>query len=208
MSGKKAGLTRRAFVARGSLYGAGVLVGLGTPRPLAAKAAAESSTPVVLTPSEWSIVEAVTARIIPTDHEPGAREANCVNFIDKAIANEDAAAVPLYKGGVAALDGVAQTRFGKGFAELEAPKQDEILADLESGRAAEWALAEQLPSPVFFETLRVHTIVAFLADPSYGGNRDFAGWRVAGYPGPRHRRGGYTPEQVEGKAPIIPIWER
>jgi len=31
---------------------------------------------------------------------------------------------------------------------------------------------------------------------------------VAGYPGPRHRRGGYTPEQVEGREPVLAIWEK
>ena len=184
-----------------------MLVGLNVPRPLAAEAAAKDATPVVLNATEWKTLEAVTARIIPTDHEPGALEANCVNFIDKALANEDAAAVPLYKGGLAVLNGIATSRFVKPFAALDGAQQDLILADLEAGRAAEWTIGDQLPSPVFFETLRVHTIVGFLADPSYGGNRDFSGWRVAGYPGPRHRRGGFTPDQVEGKAPIIPVWE-
>ena len=200
-------VNRREFVRRSSLYGAGVLVGLNVPRPLAAEAAAKDATPVVLNATEWKTLEAVTARIIPTDHEPGALEANCVNFIDKALANEDSAAVPLYKGGLAVLNGIATSRFVKSFAALDGAQQDSILADLEAGRAAEWTIGDQLPSPVFFETLRVHTIVGFLADPSYGGNRDFSGWRVAGDPGPRHRRGGFTPDQVEGKAPIIPVWE-
>lgn len=202
------GLTRRAFVKTGSLYGAGFVLSLHTSRPAAAKAAAESATPVLLTPDEWKTLEAVTARIIPTDHQPGAREANCVNFIDKAIANEDAAALPLYKGGLAALDGVAQARFGADFVSLSEEEQDAILSDLEKDKASEWAIGAQLPASLFFETVRIHTLVGFLADPSYGGNYDFAGWRVAGYPGPRHRRGGFTPEQVEGKAPIVPIWER
>ncbi len=205
---RQAGLDRRTFLQRGGIYGAGVLVALHLPRPDAARAAAASQSPVVLTPAEWATLEAATARIIPTDHEPGAKEAGCVNFIDKALANEDAAATPLYKGGLAALDGVARARHGAGFASLEASQQDAILADLEKGAASEWALGDRLPQPVFFETLRVHTIVGFLADPSYGGNADFAGWRVAGYPGPRHRRGGFTPEQVEGRAPVVPIWER
>jgi gluconate 2-dehydrogenase gamma chain len=205
---RQAGLDRRAFLQRGGLYGAGLLVALNLPRPDAARAASESTKPVVLTEAEWATLEAATARIIPTDHEPGAKEANCVNFIDKALANEDAAAVPLYKGGLAGLDGVAKARHAKAFAALDPAEQDAILRDLEKGQAPEWALGEQLPSTMFFETLRVHTIVGFLADPSYGGNADFAGWRVAGYPGPRHRRGGFTPEQVEGKAPVVPIWER
>lgn len=201
------GLDRRAFLQRGGIYGAGLLVALNLPRPDAARAAAESTKPAVLTEAEWMALEAATARIIPTDHEPGAKEANCVNFIDKALANEDAAAVPLYESGLAGLDAVAKARHRKAFAALDPAKQDAILGDLEKGRAGEWPFGEQLPSPMFFETLRVHTIVGFLADPSYGGNANFAGWRVAGYPGPRHRRGGFTPEQVEGKAPVVPIWE-
>ena len=200
-------MNRRDFVHRTGLYGVGVLAGLHLPRPDAARAAAESSAPAVLSTFEWKTLEALTARVIPTDHQPGAREAHCVNFIDKALANEDAAAVPLYKGGLAALDGIAVARSKKSFADLEATQQDAILRDVDAGTAAEWIL-EQLPSPVFFETARQHTIIAFLADPSYGGNRDYAGWKVSGYPGPRHRRGGFTPAQVEGSEPIVPIWDR
>lgn len=201
------GLSRREFLERSSLYGAGVIAGLSIPRPLAARAAAENPRPVVLSVAEWATVEAITARLIPTDHEPGAREANCVNFIDKALANEDAAAVPLYKSGLAAVDGVAMKRFGATFVALDEAQQDLVLASLERGDATEWTIGDQLPAPVFFETLRAHTIIGFLADPAYGGNRDFAGWRVAGYPGPRHRRGGYTPEQVEGRAAVDPVWK-
>jgi len=200
-------MNRRDFVRRTGLYGVGVLAGLHLPRPDAARAAAESSAPAVLSTGEWSCLEALTARVIPTDHQPGASEAHCVNFIDKALAHEDAAALPLYRGGLAALDGVAIARSEKPFADLEAEQQDAILRDVDAGTAAEWTL-EQLPSPLFFETARQHTIIAFLADPSYGGNRDYVGWKVSGYPGPRHRRGGFTPAQVEGSKPIVPIWDR
>ncbi|MCZ6674612.1 MAG: hypothetical protein O7C75_16915 [Verrucomicrobia bacterium] len=41
-----------------------------------------------------------------------------------------------------------------------------------------------------------------------GGNRDYAGWKVVGYPGPRHQAGGYTPGQMVGEEPIRPIWEQ
>jgi gluconate 2-dehydrogenase gamma chain len=54
--------------------------------------------------------------------------------------------------------------------------------------------------------VRAHTVIGFLADPKYGGNRDFAGWRVSGYPGPRHHRGGYTAEQMAGTAPVQTVW--
>jgi hypothetical protein len=201
------GLSRRRFLRDGTLWGAGVWLATGLSRPETARAAATSTTPEVLSDGEWSTVEAITARILPTDHEPGAREANCVNFIDKALAREDAVARPLYQLGVAGTDAVAAKRFGKAFAALEAAEQDAVLAALESGDAPGWPTDAPVPAAEFFETIRVHTIIAFLADPKYGGNRDYTGWRVSGYPGPRHRRGGYTPAQVEGREPIDPIWK-
>jgi len=31
-----------------------------------------------------------------------------------------------------------------------------------------------------------NTQEGYLADPMYGGNRDFAGWKLIGFPGPRY----------------------
>lgn len=196
-------INRRDFLYASGLCVAGTLAGLQLPRPNAARAAAATSEPAVLNELEWRTLDAITGRIIPTDHEPGAREANCVNFIDKALAHEDSAAKPLYAGGLAAITAIAKKRHGVEFEALEAAQQDAILHDLETGSAKDWPLPD-LPSQMFFETVRLHTIVAFLADPSYGGNKDYSGWRVAGYPGPR--REGFTPEQMIGVAPIEPVW--
>jgi gluconate 2-dehydrogenase gamma chain len=51
---------------------------------------------------------------------------------------------------------------------------------LEQGKAAgfTWPTAQS-----FFETLRTHTMEGMFADPIYGGNKDFAGWRLVGFPG-------------------------
>jgi len=201
-----AGLSRRDFLVRGSMYGGGLWIAANLPRPKAARAAQASREPVVLSPHEWSTVEAVTARIIPTDEQPGAREADCVNFIDKALANEDEAAVPLYQLGVGGVDAAARKRFERSFVELEPGQQDAVLASLESGEAPGWPDGP-VPAQIFFETVRAHTIIGFLADPKYGGNRDYAGWRVTGYPGPRHHLGGYSADQMLGKAPVRPVWE-
>jgi gluconate 2-dehydrogenase gamma chain len=54
--------------------------------------------------------------------------------------------------------------------------------------------------------VRAHTIMGFLADPKYGGNRDYAGWKIAGYPGGGHHLGGYSPEQLMGRAKIKAAW--
>jgi len=200
-----ADISRRDFFARTFAYGGAVWAFVNLPRPRALEAAAESAKPLVLTGNDWKTVEAITARIIPTDEVPGAIEAGCVYFIDKALANEDAALKPLYRSGLAGIDAVSRARFGKTFTELAAKEQDEVLADLESGKAKGWPRGE-VGSQQFFETVRMHTIWGFLADPRYGGNRDYVGWKVVGYPGPRHHQGGYTPEQMLGKAKIKTIW--
>lgn len=95
--------------------------------------------------------------------------------------------------------------YGGAFVELAPDQQDAVLIAIEAGDAAAWP-AEGGSAPEFFETVRTHTIIGFLADPKYGGNRDHAGWKVVGYPGPRHPAGGYTPEQMVGLQPIRPIW--
>jgi len=197
--------TRRDFLRDTTLYGGGLWISLQLPRPNAARAAAESGEPAVLTPTEWATIEAITGRIIPTDAEPGAIEARCVNFIDKALANEDAQARPLYALGVAGTQAAARARFGRPFVKLAPAEQDELLALLEADRAPGWPDGP-VASAAFFATVRAHTIIGFLADPKYGGNHDFVGWKVVGYPGPRHHVGGYTPDQMLGRAKIKTVW--
>ena len=55
-----------------------------------------------------------------------------------------------------------------------------MIAALEDGKATgfQWPTAR-----AFFETLRTHTMEGMFADPVYGGNKDFAGWRLVGFPG-------------------------
>ncbi len=198
-------MDRREFVGKSALYGTTFWLLSNVPRPNTLRAAAGSTEALVFSEEEWRTVEAITGRIIPTDHEPGAIEANCVNFIDKALANEDAKLLPTYREGLPALDRVAVERFGATFVELEPERQDQVLAVIESGQVSGWSPASVM-SEEFFETVRSHTIIGFLADPKYGGNRDHAGWKVVGYPGPRHDVGGYTPAQMVGEERIRTIW--
>jgi gluconate 2-dehydrogenase gamma chain len=196
-------LSRRQLLTRGLWLGGAAALQVQLPRALAAAAASKS--PEVLSTREWKIVEAITARLIPTDHEPGAVEAGCVNFIDKALANEDTDHRPLYRDGLRGLDAVARAHAGKPFVALPPAQQDAVLAALEDGKAAGWSEATPRPEE-FFEQVWQHTIWGFLADPKYGGNRNFAGWRVLGYPGGRHLLGGYTPQQMAGSAKVEAAW--
>jgi gluconate 2-dehydrogenase gamma chain len=198
-------LSRREFFLHSGLYGGSLWMLLNMPRPRAVRAAQESTLREVLDEAQWKTVEAMTGRIIPTDHEPGAIEAGCVNFIDKALAHEDAKAKPLYERGLVALDLVAKKKFGKPFVELEPKEQDELLAALESGKADGWP-SGGVSAAEFFATVRAHTVIGFLADPKYGGNRGYAGWKVVGYPGGGHHMGGYSPAQMIGKEKIKTAW--
>ena len=198
-------LSRREFFLQSTLYGGSLWLLLNTPRPRALQAAQESTRREVFDAAQWKTVEAITGRIIPTDHEPGAIEANCVNFIDKALAHEDGKMKPIYDQGLAGLDLVSKQRFAKPFVDLAPEQQDEILATLESGKAEGWPPGD-VAAAEFFATVRTHTIVGFLADPKYGGNRSYAGWKVLGYPGGGHHLGGYSPAQMIGKEKIKTVW--
>lgn len=199
-------ITRRDFLLRSAVYGGTVLVALNVPRPQALAAAAASDKPLALTPAQWKLVEAIAARIIPSDDEPGATEAGVVNFIDKALAHEDKALLPVYRTGLPGVDEVAKKKFQKAFTELAPAEQDDVLAALESGKADGWPTGG-VGAADFFAAIRSHTVFGFLCDPSYGGNRDYAGWKVVGYPGRQHHRGGYTKDQMLGKEPIVPVWK-
>jgi gluconate 2-dehydrogenase gamma chain len=199
-------ITRRNFLLQSALYGGTLWAAVNLPRPRALAAAVASSKPVVLSDAEWKLVEAITARIIPTDDEPGAVEAGIVNFVDKALANEDKALAPVYTSGLVGVEAVAKRRFAKPFVELGAAEQDEILAALDGGKAAGWPKGP-VGSAAFFAAVCAHSVFGFLCDPVYGGNRDYAGWKVVGYPGRQHHRGGYTKEQMLGKEPIVPVWK-
>jgi gluconate 2-dehydrogenase gamma chain len=136
--------------------------------------ALERYAPVALTSAELTTLKAAIARLIPRDDlGPGAVEAGVFVFIDRALAGDNAAALPLVQGGLAALDEAAGAG---GFAGLAAERQDDLLARAEAGRLA------GAPDG-FFAVLLEQTRRGMFGDPIHGGNRDFVGWDLIGYPG-------------------------
>jgi hypothetical protein len=121
------------------------------------------------TPEQAAQIEAVTAQIIPTDETPGAREARCVYFIDRALSTFARTSQPAYTQGLQDL--LAQTRqISPGtatFAALTAPQQIEVLTAMEK-------------TP-FFAAVRTHTVIGFFSSPVHGGNHDKVGWQLIGY---------------------------
>lgn len=116
----------------------------------------DDSGAVFFTPHEWDTIDAVTARIYPTDHQPGAREADVVRFIDRYLSGIDyvfanatgsgflrmsgkladawrariGVMQEKYRAGVRELDALAHKHFGQDFKLLAPHQQDAVLEEL------------------------------------------------------------------------------
>lgn len=91
-------------------------------------------------------VDAMAARIIPSDDSgPGAREAEVVVYIDRALAGFYADLQTLYRRGVRELNRFCQDRHGAPFSELREADQDAVLASMDP--FAESAAAQERTDP-------------------------------------------------------------
>jgi len=191
---KKSGVSRRDLLKRAGMAGAAMTIpltpvsdnGATAAPPAAVEAVAQAAArrePIEnLTAAEADLLEAICARIIPTDDNgPGAREARAAHFIDRALGGALAASKPAYTAGFAALDRYSRSSRGKPFLELSERDMDSVLIDVETGAATGFT-----GSPAaFFAMVRTHTLQGTFGDPFYGGNANFVGWDLIGYPGVR-----------------------
>ena len=150
-----------------------------------------------------AMVAAFAERLMPgAPGQAGARDANVVNYIDLALAGAYADQQDFYRRGLAQLDAYCRKTLNQPFVKLGAAQQDEVIGALEQGKASEFTFPT---AQVFFNTLRTHTMEGMFADPVYGGNKDFAGWLLVGFPGAQPL---FSPADMQSKdafagAPII-----
>ncbi len=112
-------------------------------------------------------VEAIAARIFPTDETPGAREAGVIWFIDAALPGFTTDTQSLYTDGLHQLErDVATAHPGRRFAALTEAQQDALLTTM-----------QETP---FFTAVRFATIAGMFALPKYGGNAGYIGWNLVG----------------------------
>jgi len=150
-----------------------------------------------LTAEESTILDAVVARLIPSDDlGPGAKEAGAVHYIDRALGGALASSRPAYAAGLAALDTYARSSRGDAFARLSSTDQDSVLIDVETGAATGFTGS----SAVFFNMVLNHTHQGTFGDPYYGGNANFVGWDLLGYPGVRTMVSAADQKQLEAGA--------
>jgi gluconate 2-dehydrogenase gamma chain len=110
-------------------------------------------------PHQRATIEAAMARIIPTDDTPGAREAGCIDFLDRYLsgigfifAKPDGSGFEVLEGrsaeawmqrietmracyveGIRDLDGRAHAQFSAEFLALTSEQQDAVLRAIEAG---------------------------------------------------------------------------
>src|SRR2546428_11962067 len=124
---------------------------------------------------------AFTERLMPgAPGKPGARDAGVLNYIDLALAGAYADLQDFYRRGLTSLDAYCRNSHSASFVRLDPARQDAVIAALEEGKATGFSWPT---SQAFFNTVRTHTMEGMFADPVYGGNKDFAGWRLVGFPG-------------------------
>ncbi len=141
--------------------------------PLAALAAsAQQTSPSALTSAQMKTLEAFIDRLIPRDElGPGAVDAGAQFYIDRVLAGPNASEKDTFIQGLEALDASAKKTHGAPLADLSAEQRDQILT-------------EMINDP-FFNRARRLTLEGMFSDPYYGGNKNFAGWDLIRYPGPR-----------------------
>ena len=186
-------LSRRELLARVGPWAGAALVTAGcrervapvpreTPSPPQTLPASAPPRGQVLGPQAWAIIEAASARILPTDEGAGAREANVVAFIDAQLATPVLQALgPAVKLTAELLDQAARGKAGLGFLALSGIGQDELLTALSRGQLP---AAAGFPQKEAFAALHALTLEGFLSDPIYGGNRQMVGWRSVGFAEP------------------------
>jgi gluconate 2-dehydrogenase gamma chain len=182
----KTGLSRRTVVVSGAL------IPLTAIR--AAPQSAVSKTATVFAPEQRRILEAFLDGLVPSDENgPGAVGCGAANYIDLSLADYLAAEKATFLDGLAAVDAFARSSQGAPFADLPPQKREAVLTAIDNNQAPNLR--------GFFNRVRRLTLEGMFCDPSYGGNKNFAGWDLIRYPGARLAVG---PEDQRMNTPPTP----
>jgi gluconate 2-dehydrogenase gamma chain len=153
-----------------------------------------------LTAYQLEILEALVETMIPSDElGPGAREAQVARYVDGALLVFERRAQ--FVVGLEAADAHARSTLGAGLADLDPEHQATILGDIEKNQASGFGDG----SAWFFGMLRALVLEGMFSDPVYGGNADYIGWKLIGYPGHMPE---ITPDEQQVDAAVVPVYER
>lgn len=163
--------------------------------------------PKYFTPDEWAFIHAAVDRLIPSDHVgPGAVELGVPEYIDRQMLTPygdgsrwylqgpfpqgkpefgyQSKLTPKeqYRLGIRAINAYCVKHFnGKKFAELDVAQQTDFLKQMEAGK-----IQDDFKLKSFFSGFLLKNVMeGYFGDPSYGGNKNMAAWKMIGYPGVR-----------------------
>lgn len=153
---------------------------------------------------DFEVLATATERIFPEEETgPGAIELGVPYYIDRQLAGvwgingKEYRDGPFYEGepnqgyqsrlnrqeifqiGIKGIQDHSQKEYDEIFPDIEEAQQDEILTALENDEIK----LIGLHSSLFFELLRTATLEGVYADPSYGGNKNMAGWKMKEFTG-------------------------
>ena len=161
---------------------------------LAPESAVAQVPVTVLSAEQRRILEAFIDRLVPKDENgPGAVECGAAEYIDRCLADFLAKEKPMFLDGLAGVNAFALRTQGAAFAGLTAEKRDAVLTAIDNNQAPNLR--------GFFNRVRRLTLEGMFGDPSYGGNKNFAGWDLIRYPGAKLAAG---PEDQKMKAAPVP----
>jgi len=173
-------------VAGAELFGKPALSQIAAPR----EENSSAYQPQALQENELAVLKAVMSRLIPADESGGgAFEARAFVYVDRALAGANAKHLPAYRAGLGAIQAWALARGARTIGQVAAADLDALLVRLQAGTADQTAGSDRktvnLPDGgrAFFALLLQHTLEGTFCDPMHGGNHNFIGWRLLGYPG-------------------------
>ena len=154
----------------------------------------------VLTEAQARFLATACDVLIPADDHPSASQAGVVDFIDLQLAGPYGSGATLYLRGpfpegatpeqgwqipypprdmlTRGIDALEQG--GTRLSDLTAADRQEAMRQLSDGTLD---VGTDSPAGTFFDELWARTKEGYCADPAYGGNRDYAGWKMVGFPG-------------------------
>ena len=186
------------FSRRAVLAGLAATAGAAVSAPKHAFAALDDQPFSFLTETEARLLAALCDTLIPEDAYPSASQAGVVDFIDLQMIGPYGKGDGLYMQGPffegtpeqgyqlpfvpselmrAGLRGLEKAE--SGLAQMDAAARNGAVTRLSKG---ETDLGD-VPSAAFFDEVWKLTNQGYFADPIYGGNADYAGWKMVGFPG-------------------------
>ncbi len=128
-----------------------------------------------MSPEEVELCAAACDAVLPPDEEPGAVDLGVVEYIDRRFDRLPGGpwGPEQFMGGLRKLDEWALHKEGSRFVELMQERREHALRTFS-------AEADPEGRNFAFELL-VQTMEGALCDPSYGGNRNRAGWALIGF---------------------------